>query len=96
MSKLAWTYKEWGGRFPSLGSDEFARHTLVLPHPFKVTSVDDEDGFVYRPALVLVIGPWWACRHIFDKEYRESALEMREDSIHFAAEMKAEDEAGRN
>jgi hypothetical protein len=94
MAKLFWAYKEWGARFPSFGGDEYCRHTLVLPHPFKVTSFDEEDGTKYRPALVLVIAPWWACRHIFDSEYRREAREIREDSRRFAAEYKEEDGDG--
>lgn len=91
MAKLFWTYKEWGARFPSFGGDEFFRHTLVLPHPFKVTSVE-EDGTVYRPALVLVVAPWWACRHIFDQEYREEARASREEHRRLFAEWDAEDD----
>lgn len=93
MSNLAWTYKEWGSRFPSLSSDEYSRHTLVLPNPFKVNSVDPDDGLKYYPALVLVVAPWWACRHVFSAEYRKEARASREESRALAAEMKAEDEA---
>lgn len=67
-----WTYENWGGRFPKFSSDEWFRHTLVVPNPFKVTSVD-EDGRKYRPAIIFVVAPWWACRHIFNDWYREDA-----------------------
>jgi hypothetical protein len=90
---LAWTYKEWSGRFPSLSSDEYYRHTLVLPNPLKVNSIDPEDGTKYYPALILVVAPWWACRHVFDAEHRKEARAGREESRALAAEMKAEDEA---
>jgi hypothetical protein len=77
MSQLAWTYNAWGSRFPSLSTDEFARHTLVLPNPFKVAEVDN-DGTKYHPALVLVIAPWWMCRQVFSAEYRETTRRERQ------------------
>ena len=77
---LAWTYREWGNRFPSLGSDEWVRHTLVIPNPFKVTSVDEEDGTEYRPALVLVVAPWWFCRHVFNSKHRAETREIRAET----------------
>lgn len=92
MGNLAWTYKEWGAARPSFGSDEMFRHTLVLPNPFKVTSVDEQDGTKYRPALVLVIAPWWVCTHILKPSYRKEAREGREESRRMFAELEAEDE----
>ena len=91
MTNYVWTYKEWGARFPSFGSDEYYRHTLVIPHPFKVTSVDEKDGTKYRPALVMVVRPWWLCSHIFSAEYRREAREGRADSRRFIEEMEAEE-----
>ncbi|WP_251151364.1 hypothetical protein [Cellulosimicrobium sp. Marseille-Q4280] len=68
---LAWTMHAWGSALPSTGSDELHRHTLVLPWPFKVTEVDEEDGARYHPALVLVVRPWWACRQVLrDRQVR--------------------------
>lgn len=93
MSNYVWTYKDWGARFPSFGSDELYRHTLVIPNPFKVNSVDEEDGTKYRPALVMVVAPWWFCRHIFDAEHRRDARQARADYAVFEAEMEAEDAA---
>lgn len=90
MRNYVWSYKEWGARFPSLGSDELYRHTLVIPNPFKVVSVSEEDGTKYRPALVMVIAPWWFCRHIFDAEYRADARKARAE--HEAYELEAEEE----
>lgn len=77
MAQLAWVYRAWGGRFPSFGTDEFSRHTLVLPNPFVVSEVDSEDGFQYHPALVVVVAPWWFCRKIFSSEYRETTRRER-------------------
>jgi hypothetical protein len=71
-----WTYENWGGRFLRFSSDEWFRHTLVIPNPFKVNSVDEE-GHKYRPAIVFVVAPWWACRHIFSDWYREDARHAR-------------------
>ncbi|WP_156251033.1 hypothetical protein [Pseudactinotalea terrae] len=61
---LVWTVRHWSGVRPYVGSDELHRHTLVLPVPFLSTGRDD-DGQTYHPALVLVIRPWWACRHVW-------------------------------
>lgn len=74
---LAWTYKAWAGVFPSMGSDELYRHTLVIPNPFVISEVDEKDGTKYHPALVLVVAPWWLCRHILDADYRETARRER-------------------
>jgi hypothetical protein len=93
LTNYVWTYKEWAGRFPSLGSDEYARHTLVLPNPFKVVSVDEEDGTAYRSALVMVISPWWACSHILDPEYRRETRKHRAQQREFEAETEADDAA---
>lgn len=93
MSSLAWTYKAWGSRLPSFGSDEYYRHTLVIPNPFKVTDVYEADGTKYYGALVLVIAPWWACRHVFSSSHRKEAREARVESRLLEAEMKAEAEA---
>jgi len=94
VSNYFWTYNDWGRALPSLGSDEYCRHTLVLPNPFKVSSVDEKDGMKYHPALVVVIGPWWACRHVFSKENRREVREIRAQSRAFEAEMAAEEPAG--
>jgi hypothetical protein len=77
MAKLAWVYRTWGGRFPSFGTDEFARHTLVIPNPFIVTDVDSIDGWKYHPALVVVIAPWWLSFYVFSSEYRETTRRER-------------------
>jgi hypothetical protein len=60
-----------------MGTDEWCRHTLIIPNPFKVVSV--EDGVKYYPALVLVVAPWWLCRHVFDADTRRDVLEARAD-----------------
>lgn len=76
MSQLAWTYKAWCSKYPSLSSDEFSRHTLVLPNPFRATGTA-EDGTTYHSALVLVIAPWWFCRQALNAEYRETTRRER-------------------
>lgn len=65
---LVWTYKEWLGRWPSLGSDEYWRHTVVLPWPVAVGT--DEDGDPLYRALVFVYKPWWLCRMALSREGR--------------------------
>jgi hypothetical protein len=55
--------------------------------------VDEEDGTVYRSALVMVVSPWWACRHVFDAEYRNHTREHRANQREFEAETEAEDAA---
>jgi len=77
MSTLAWKYKAWGGRFPSIKTDEFSRQTLVIPNPFSAAESDDE-GIKYYPAVVLVIAPWWLCRSFLDPEYRETVRRERQ------------------
>lgn len=62
--ELVWTYREWAAWWPSTGTDELHRHTLVVPNPLRVTGRDEEDGTVYHPALCIVVRPWWLCREV--------------------------------
>lgn len=73
---LAWLYRDHEHRYPSLSTDEFCRHTLIVPNPFRVVEVDPEGQKLYA-ALVLVVAPWWLCRHIFNAEDRKHTKEDR-------------------
>src|SRR5690625_2825229 len=64
MRKLAWMHRG-NGRLPATGSDEWWRHTFIIPWPFSA----DEDG--HRPAIVLVTRPWWATTYALAKDYRD-------------------------
>lgn len=72
---LVWTYDSWEGRWPSTGSDEWYRHTVVLPIPFTrhqehgVFLEEEEDYDAWR-AIVIVVRPWWLCHHALKRDYR--------------------------
>lgn len=73
MAALVWTYKEWLARWPSLGSDEWLRHTVVIPWPFGGRDVGDEDGDLAYRAVCIAWRPWWLCRYALDPQYRRLA-----------------------
>jgi hypothetical protein len=54
--KLFWKFDEWCGRWPSRGSDEMYRHTIVIPYLFPYR-VDLDDGPIFR-AICFVVAPW--------------------------------------
>ena len=66
---LIWTYRDWCSRWPSLGSDEFWRHTVVIPWPW-TGRADPEDGEPLYRAVCLVVRPWWLCRYTVRSEQR--------------------------
>ena len=58
--KLFWTFDDWGGCWPSRGSDEMFRHTIVIPWPFAM-GVDEDDNEPLYHAICFVVAPWWFC-----------------------------------
>ena len=58
MKPIMWLYRDWGQRRPSIGSDEYGRHTIVLPWP--ITRRRDDEGFPLCSALVVAL-PWFPC-----------------------------------
>jgi hypothetical protein len=66
--KLFWKFDEWCGRWPSRGSDEMYRHTIVIPYLFPYR-VDLDDGPIFR-AICFVVAPWWLCPFARRKAYR--------------------------
>lgn len=56
---VAWLYRaSWGERRPSIGGDEYGRHTVVVPWP--ITRRRDELGYPLCSALVVAL-PWFPC-----------------------------------
>jgi hypothetical protein len=72
---IIWFYSQWCARWPSLGSDEWFRHTVVIPWPW--TSRTDDDGDPLYRAVCVVVAPWWLCRYIFSPEHRRYARWQR-------------------
>jgi hypothetical protein len=81
VSKLAYVLKDGlDKRYPHVGCDEWFRHELFIPNPFRVTSVDEEDGTKYYGGVGLVVAPWWLCRFVGHRWYREDARAARRDA----------------
>lgn len=88
VNSLYWM-TDWTGRWPSLGSDEFFRHTLVLPWPVVSPRRVDEEGTPYFRALVLVVRPWWLCVAARHKDARDYIRHER--ALNAALQMLPED-----
>ncbi len=69
MRRMWWTYREWCGRWPTLGVDEWQRRTLVVPWPW-TRRIDSDEGWALHRAVTIVVGPWWATREVRRASYR--------------------------